>query len=54
MPCYSVKQTAGQIILFEAKSAQYLASHKPKVLASLERLNLSNFVLKPFHSSAKS
>jgi len=33
-----VKQTAGQILIFEAKSAQYLASHEPKVLASLQRL----------------
>jgi len=42
-----VKQITGQMLLFEAKSSQYLASRKPKVLASLQRLNY-NFTLKPF------
>ena len=46
-----MKQVVGQIPLFKAKSAQYLTSHEPKVLASLERLNLSNFALKPFIAS---
>jgi len=54
-PTDPVKQTAGQVLLlkrpkqvYEAKSVQYLALPEPKVLASLERPNLSNFASKPF------
>jgi len=38
-PIDPVKKITGQILLFEAESAQYLALHKPKVPASLQRLN---------------
>ena len=34
-PADPLKQTASQILLFEAKLAQLLASREPKVLASL-------------------
>jgi len=38
-PVDPVKQTAGQILLFEVELAQYSVSREPKVLTSLQRLN---------------